>query len=364
MGIDFDVQRWQRVKDDARRWWAGELDRPLIHVTVGGADPRRPEPDLPAYGFTAFYDDSVSPEAIVDRWDYGLSCRRYPGDAFPAVWPNFGAGVEAAFLGARLICRHDAPTVWFAPDADREIADLHFAYDGENRWLRRVKDVCRAAMERWDGQVQVAMTDLGGNLDVLSTFRPSEKLLLDLYDHPDQVKRAAWEAHELWFRYFEEIDAVLQPTNPGYTAWAAILSPEPYYMLQCDFCYMISPAMFDAFVRPELAAACGRLDHPFYHLDGPGQLPHLDSLLSIPDLAGVQWIPGAGAPGQRHWPDVYRRIHQAGKLIQLYAENGDLELLDVVADQIGSADGIILIGEVGPDRRDDLEAFLARHGAA
>ena len=29
--------------------------------------------------------------------------------------------------------------------------------------------------------MQLSMTDLGGTLDILSTFRPSEKLLLDLY---------------------------------------------------------------------------------------------------------------------------------------------------------------------------------------
>jgi len=364
MGIDFDASRWARVKDTYGQWWSGALGRPLISVAVGGRDPGRPEPSLPAHAFTAFYGRSVAPEEIVDRWDWDLSRRWFVGDAFPSIWPNFGAGVVAGFCGADLVCRTDHPTVWFRPLDERQIADLDFAFDPDNPWLRRVQDVCGAAGERWGGLVQVSMTDLGGAVDILSTFRPAERLLLDLYDYPDQVRRLVGQIHDVWFRCFDAIDAVLQRTNPGYTAWTPIFSATPYYMLQCDFCYMISPAMFDAFVRPELAAACGRLDHPFYHLDGPGQLPHLDSLLSIPDLAGVQWIPGAGAPGQRHWPDVYRRIHQAGKLIQLYAENGDLELLDVVADQIGSADGIILIGEVGPDRRDDLEAFLARHGAA
>ncbi len=365
MSIDFSLDRWQRIRDDARKWWAGDLGRPLVNVTIGGRDPGRAEPDLPSHGFASFYDLSVPAEDIVDRWDYDLSCRRFVGDAFPAVWPNFGAGVAAAFLGAKLTNRTDHPTVWFEPDRPRLIGELAPTYDADNVWLNRVKDVCRAAMDRWGGQVQVAMTDLGGTLDILSSFLPSEQLPLDLYDHPDDVKRLAWQVHELWFRYFNEIDAALRPTNPGYTAWTPIYSETPYYMLQCDFCYMISPAMFDEFVKPELAATCARLDHPFYHLDGPGQLPHLDSLLSIPELSGVQWITGAGNPDQRYWPEVYRKIHAAGKRIQLSlgAGAGSAEnVLDMVADQIGTAEGLTLIGAVGREHEDWLLDLLARHG--
>jgi len=89
-------------------------------------------------------------------------------------------------------------------------------------------------------------------------------------------------------------------------------------MLQCDFSYMISPAMFERFVMPDLTACCDHLDHGFYHLDGPGQLAHLDLLLSIERLRGIQWIPGAGNPEPNEWPEVLQRIIQAGKLCQLY----------------------------------------------
>jgi 5-methyltetrahydrofolate--homocysteine methyltransferase len=67
-------------------------------------------------------------------------------------------------------------------------------------------------------------------------------------------------------------------------------------MLSSDFSYLIGPAMFDEFVKPGLADSCRRLPHSFYHLDGPGQLAHLDSLLAIAELDGIQWVPGAGQP--------------------------------------------------------------------
>ena len=61
--------------------------------------------------------------------------------------------------------------------------------------------------------------------------------------------------------------------------------------------------MFDE-SKPELAASCRRLKNAFYHLDGLGQLPHLKSLLSIPELKGIQWVPGDGQPDVTEWPAV------------------------------------------------------------
>lgn len=359
MAIDFSEERWATIKADARRWWAGELGRPLIQFTLGGRDPQRPAPKLPRVSLdTTSYDLKVSPADIVDRWDYELSCRRFLGDAFPYVWPDFGPGVIAAFIGGRPDPGRN--TVWFHPEREQEVQDIRWRYEANPAWSKRIEDISRAALERWGSMVQVGMTDLGGNLDILSTFRPSEKLLLDLYDSPDAVKRLTWEAHELWWRYYDRFNAVLQPRNPGYTAWAPIFSTEPYYMLQCDFCYMVSPAMFDEFVKPELAASCRRLSNAFYHLDGIGQLPHLDSLLEIKELKGIQWVPGDGQPGMTHWPEVYRKIRKAGKLIQIW---GDLHTLDVLAEQLGSAEGIVMFGNAKPGQEAAVRDLLRKYGA-
>jgi 5-methyltetrahydrofolate--homocysteine methyltransferase len=122
---------------------------------------------------------------------------------------------------------------------------------------------------------------------------------------------------------------------------------------------MIGPDMFDEFVKPELEACCRKLTNAFYHLDGPGQLPHLDSLLQIEELAGVQWVPGAGQPDVTHWPEVYRKIHEAGKLIQLW---GGPRVLDTVAEQVGTAEGIIVIGGAPMEEREEIIEWMAGYG--
>ncbi|MBN1491434.1 MAG: hypothetical protein JXA69_16095 [Phycisphaerae bacterium] len=365
VNLDFDQARWDRTRETYRQWWAGTLDRPLIHLEMKGRDPGRAAPPLPAYEFASFYDLSIPADAIADRWLYDLECTHFLGDAFPSIRPNFGPGVIAALLGTELHNGDD--TVWFHPKEPIEsLDDLRFTFDPENVWFRRLCDVYRAAAERFEGLVQLGMTDLGGNLDVLASFRSSQSLLLDLYDAPQQVERLLWDVHAMWWRYFEAFNAIIQPAHPGYTAWTPIYSEKPYYILQSDFCYMISPPMFEQFVKPELVASCEKLAASFYHVDGLGQLAHLDSLLAIESLDGVQWVPGAGQPGITHWPEVYRKIRNAGKLIQFFTHQDDrgIASLDCLAQQLGSARGIIMIGHVPADQEAEALALLEKYGAA
>ena len=363
MAIEFDPRRWEKIAEDARAWWAGQLERPLMQVRLRGADPGRAKPDIPARRITSHYDLSIPAEEIVDRWDYDLSRTKFLGDAFPNASPNFGAGALAAFLGARIYNTEDA--TWFVVEEELEIGEITLEWDADEEWFERAKEVCRAAIERWRGAVQVDMVDLGGTLDVLSTFRPSDKLMFDLFDDPEVVERVNWRIHELWMRYFDEFSAILQPANPGYTTWTPIFSEEPTYMLQSGFSFSLSPDMFQRFVKPQLEAACRALPNAFYHLDGPGQLNHLDSLLEIEELKGLRWDPGEGNTNKDGWIEVYGRIRDAGRLVQIGTSDGPpMEDFERIVDRLGSAKGLVWIHEGDISEEEEWGRFLEEFGAA
>ncbi|MFZ4779762.1 MAG: hypothetical protein ACOYM3_30765, partial [Terrimicrobiaceae bacterium] len=173
MAIDFAPGRWDKVKETYRLWWAGELQRPILDMVLDGREPGRQQPKAPLLTQETCTDLSIPAADLIDRLDYELSKKVYLGDSFPMVNLDFfGPGVAAAFLGAQL--DNSSGRVWFHPPSDTPIEDLHFTYDPENIWLRRIQEICAAAMDRWQGRVLVGMTDLGGTLDILSTFRPSD----------------------------------------------------------------------------------------------------------------------------------------------------------------------------------------------
>jgi hypothetical protein len=150
-----------------------------------------------------------------------------------------------------------------------------------------------------------------------------------MLDCPDEVETATQQITGFWLRYYGELHAITQKNGRGTTPWAPIWAPGRCYMLQSDFSAMISPKMFERFVLPDLVACCQALDFSFYHMDGKGQIPHLDLLLSIDELQGIQWIPGDGQPPPEAWMPLLERIRRAGKLCQLFVSAaGALEIVN------------------------------------
>ena len=87
-------------------------------------------------------------------------------------------------------------------------------------------------------------------------------------------------------------------------------------------------------------------------LDGPDAIRHLDSLLSLPKLSGIQWIPGAGSPPMSEWIPLLKRIQKAGKLQHLICQKGEVRkllrelepegiLLDTICESVKEADQLI-----------------------
>jgi 5-methyltetrahydrofolate--homocysteine methyltransferase len=364
--LNFTAEDWARVARDTMAWWAGALPRPLVDLTVT-------DPALASkrYRFLSNYPLSMSVEEIVEFHAPVFATARYYGDAFPRWWINFGPGMMAGFMGAQVHSVHEpSETVWFSPPCEtsltrtpifrknrgsepevcppQPIEDLTLAYNPDNVWWQRVQKLTRAAVEHWNGMLAVGHADLGGNLDILASFRTTEGLLFDVIDHPEEVNRLVARITELWLRYYDELDAIIRPACYGTTCWSPIWSTATTYMLQCDFAYMISPAMFERFVMPDLIACCAHLDHGFYHLDGKGQIAHLDLLLSIPRLRGIQWIPGDGQPPPHEWLPLLKRIRDAGKLCQVFVSP---EGARTIVKNIGERGFLLSIDS-------DTEAFL------
>lgn len=304
---------WSEAKERFKAWWDGEvIDRPVIQafapikglISAGAWDGwsfmRYPE-DL-TIGIRGF-------ERVCEETFYG-------GEAFPNLHINLGPGVMAAYVGA--VPRFISETVWFeTPKSWTELRSLE--YDLDNRWWRLTQRVASMALKVSKGRFIVGTTDLGGILDVAASLRGSNNLIIDLFKHPGEVKDLCGQLVDLWHRYYEGLHSIIAARMEGSSAWMGLWSPKRWYPIQCDFSAMMSPKQFQEFALPYLREQCQRLDHTVYHWDGPGQIPHLNHLLSIPELNGIQWTPGAGQPGvdSLAWFPLYRKIQEKGKLLVL-----------------------------------------------
>lgn len=96
--------------------------------------------------------------------------------------------------------------------------------------------------------------------------------------------------------------------------------------------------MFSEFISPELKQSCKRLSHSIFHLDGVGELAHLDNLLAINELDAIQWVPGEGKAPCDEWPWVYQKIKGSGKLMQVVSY--DFNRLNKIIHFLDGPEGI------------------------
>jgi len=314
MGINlyFREEDWERIHRDWSLWWAHELERPMVVIET--FHPVM----LPKEVFSRQFLLEKPAQQVIHFFQQNLESRGFFGDAMPKWFPNFGPGIVAGFLGTDVHCRPEQNTVWFNAKAAKSIDEISFKFDLQNPWWLRVKELTSLAAQSWGDKVCIGHTDLGGGLDILASLRSANQLLLDLVESPGQVLRLTKEVTRLWLRYYDELYRLIKRTGRGTAPWAEIWSPARTYMFQSDLSYMISPKMFQKFVIPEIAECCANMDHTFYHLDGKGQIAHLELLLAMKELDGIQWIPGAGEPPPEEWMPLLKKIRDRGKLCQVY----------------------------------------------
>ena len=329
MSVHFDKYRMQQTVKNHELWWNGKLGRPLVRATVVDAYEKTVCP-YPVLTQSNCHDFSLTPEQIVDAWDAKFSSCDFCGDAYPHInLDSFGPGVIAAFCGAKL--DNSSGQVWFKSQNANDISNIHAAYDKNNVWVKRIKEIMREGVKRWQGSVIIGFPDLGGILDIVATLVGTEELLFALIEQPDEVNRLADEIQTAWYEAYYEFADILKEQG-AFTDWNGLLSSTLSYITQCDFSIMISNDMFREFTLRHLIKDTNRLDNVIYHLDGVGALQHLDSILSIEKLKAVQFVYGEGQPSQINWIDVYKKIDAAGKRVMLVGgKNEYLETMKLLS---------------------------------
>ena len=344
---------WPAARAHHLDWWAGR--GPAVSITARLGEPR--EPFVPPGPTDDLRRRWIDPAYRSQQALAALARTHFAADAVPIANTNVGAGDLAAMLGAGW---HFAEsTVWYEPNITDPQAHPPLAFDPANEAFDALYEMTRAICEAVADRAYVGVTDLIENLDIIAAMRDPQTIMMDMIERPGWVSQRIEQITDAWFEAYERFYQLVAKPD-GSSCWAAfdLWGPGRVANVQCDAAAMISPAMFNQFVVPELTRQCAGLDHAMYHLDGTQAMCHLDALLSIEPLDAIEWTPQAGIEhgGHPRWYDLYRRIKAGGKSVQAIGVRYDevIPLLDAVGPE-----GMYVIAGPAPDV-DAAEALAER----
>lgn len=309
------------AKERLKAWWDHEIiDRPCIayYYFLSKKGNLRIEYVTEYFGepwYLAQNWDKI--DDFFDIFKETLNNIWFGGEAIPRFFPNYGPGIMASVLG--VTPKFQSNTVWFHRETSVEeiIPYLESVkLNKNNEWYARLLRITEYVAKQAGKEFSVSITDLGGVLDILSSFLGPTNIILTMKRQPEIIDACRSIILEKLLKVYDDLQTIIEQYVDGSNSWMPIWCHKRWYPIQSDFSAMLSPKYFKRFVLPDIIAQAESMDYAIYHLDGPGQLIHLDDLLISP-ITGIQWVPGARerSSDPDKWLPIYKKIQTAGKNI-------------------------------------------------
>ena len=301
------------AKERMAAWWHHEIiDRPVIGYSYRKLNFRKGA-SFDNWYLAQHIDEIQTQHQIFEKHAVN---QYYGGEKFPHFWPNYGPGIVAAVLGVEP--KFQNGTVWFdRPTEITEIVSLleSSKINANNEWYSRLLKITEYFVTRSQGRYSVGVSDIGGVMDILSSFLTPKNLIINMRRNPGIIDTCRAIILEKLLRIYDDLQAIIDQAQLGCNSWLDVWCPKHWYPIQCDFAAMLSPKWFRRFVLPDIVTQAEHMDYAIYHLDGPEQLKYVDDLIAEPSITGIQWVPGIGelAMESEKWFPLYRKIQQAGK---------------------------------------------------
>jgi hypothetical protein len=307
------------LEESARRWdayIAGELiDRPV--VCVNAYYPDRQGRAGHNYHDLVYGDmDYVIETALLNAW-----ATWHGGESTPAACFSFGPDEIAVYCGAELEFAPDSGnTNWSHPFVENWAEALPLRFNEQHPLWQRQLEFYRRAAVKTAGKMLLSPIDLHTNMDILAPIRGSQRLCMDLLDTPELIDRAMADARAIFPKVWYGVAEAARMAERGYSG-GAIYSMEGSATLSCDFCCMVSPAMFRRWILPALEEEAAIVKHAFYHWDGPGALKHIDALCESKALHTLGYVPTVSPETENRMMhirclDLFKECQRRGKAMQ------------------------------------------------
>lgn len=312
------------AKERLKAWWDHEIiDRPVIQFSY----PKllygwRGSPD-----YWALIKPGATIKTVFDDFEKKIKGRFFGGERLPTFNLNYGPGALGETLGVEPKFANE--TVWYKKKMPPEdLIDYleTIEYNKSNTWYYRFLTELEYVARRAGKKYAIGIPSFGGVIDTLQFFLDFSTIVVKMRRDPEFIDTCRRLIQKKLIQLIEDCNAAVLNHSDGVSNWLRIWGSKDWYVLQEDMAYNLSPKYFKRFVLPDIIEQTESMEYSIYHLDGVNQLKHLDDLLEIPTLTGIQWVPGVQekSPGSLKWLPYFKKIQKAGKNIVIGAAPEEL----------------------------------------
>ena len=321
--IDEKIKRY-------RAFWSKEpVERPMIGFSLGGWFQLKNYSALERFrNGTGLQANQINPEdffpdydRIISQWD------RIEDDLIRAVAPIPPFPWLEAMLGSKVQIGEES--VW-AEEGGFEYTRLdRIDYSRSNPWRLKYLEFVAALKGRYGDRYPVGQPILRGVSDMIAALRGASRMVLDLYDHPEDFERLARLCVDLIIGLVREQQAISGSFAGGHIVeQLSLWAPGPILRMQEDASALFSPDLYTRCLQKEDERQALAFPYSVIHLH-TSSLFLLDRILRIEPLTCIQFNKDTGDVKSSEMLPFLKKVQPRGKtlLIRGQLDRDDLRSL-------------------------------------
>ena len=310
-----NVSNWEERKARYEQYWNRQNKTPILYLT----SPSKEQTPIPNFEneyddihFNPAYDARLAREYFKNTY--------FGGDSYPHVSPSLGPDILSAFLGLKI--NYNETSAWVEHKEGSLSQFQDFTID-KNCWhFKKMEEILNYyAEDAKNGDYIVGMVDLNTLLDGVASLIGPAELCYAMIDEPEEVKRVTNEHFEMFKKAYNYYSKIVERYQGGNTNWLSIYSDIPWYYISVDFMVMVSDDFFMEFIDEPLRKMVDFHERVMFHLDGENAVVHLDRILAIENLTGVQVQATPYVQSAELWVPYIQKIQAAGKVVWIEARH-------------------------------------------
>ena len=292
------------------QFYRRQNDRPLLGFFYGSEYPiHRYETGTTIPVGRTLTPDDFPVEPYLDDYDRLFDLHEACGGDF--IWSAsifWGIPWLEAALGCPIqLSSYESGSIHTEKPVGFRSADDIPVFSMDNPWVAKAVEFLERSAERSNGRYPLATTRMRGISDLLAVLYGDQEFIFTMLSDPDEIKRAADRLADFWIAFgkmqIERIPLFHGGTGSFYyNAWA----PEGTIWHQEDAVALLSPDLFDRFIRDVDSKIASAFDGCIMHQHSTGYVP-TERYLEM-DFTAMELHIDAGGPSAEQLFETHKMI--------------------------------------------------------